>query len=498
MTSADVNADGKPDLIVTNLAGAEPIAVLLNTTTGTTPSFSGPTTFPAGAAPRVVTTADFNRDGRPDVVAANFNAPGAEGLSVLLNTTGKGADTAAFDGPTNFDTASTPHAVSAADFNGDGKTDVAAVEPGLGVGVLVNTTPVGARTPAFADSVEFPGGAFSRMLTTADVNGDGKPDIVTADEGADTLTVLINTSEPGAELATFADPASFTSDFGPVGIAAADLNGDGRPDLVSANSSAPSDSVLLNTSPRPLTAGPAALAFGTQALGTIGAPKTVTLENTTDATLPVEVRLSGAVDDMLISRDTCGDGVPANGSCAVAIRFAPSVAGARAATLTLDPAGPHSETIALTGTGGALPQGPPGAIGATGAGGCHGGGGSDRCSGRRRAGRASKPSRPRHLHGGQGQAGIRAQAGGLSGPARRCRGRVARHARRPHARDGDAAPRDRHAPPAPRARALHPRDRRPPRRVVPRSPGRWRCSACSRRCRRGCSRACSRSSAAAA
>ena len=108
VTSADVNADGRPDLAVANFDGAEPIAVLLNTTTGTTPEFSGPATFPAGAVPRVLTAADFNRDGRPDLVAANFNSAGSEGLSVLLNTTSKGADTAAFDGPTNFDTASTP------------------------------------------------------------------------------------------------------------------------------------------------------------------------------------------------------------------------------------------------------------------------------------------------------------------------------------------------------------------------------------------------------
>ena len=124
--------------------------------------------------------------------------------------------------------------------------------------------------------------------------------------------------------------------------------------------------MLINTTPFPFTAGPSSLAFGSQPRTTISSPRSVTLTNSTDATLPVEVTLSGNTDEMLISRNTCGDGIPANGSCSVGIRFAPSESGPRSATLTLDPAGPQSTEVALTGSGGGLPQGPAGPAGPAG------------------------------------------------------------------------------------------------------------------------------------
>ena len=165
-------------------------------------------------------------------------------------------------------------------------------------------------------------------MAAADFNRDGKPDLVTANTFGAGNTVLVNATEPGAESPSFAAPAPFGAGTNPFAVIAADLNGDARPDLVTGNQSTaeglPGGSILLNTTPLPLTAGPSKLGFGSQVLGTIGAPQTITLENSTPATLPVTVDLSGHTDDMLISRNTCGGGVPADGTCAIAIRFAPA------------------------------------------------------------------------------------------------------------------------------------------------------------------------------
>ena len=375
VVATDVNADGKLDLVTANAEEAAGITVLINTTASGTLSFTGPTPFGSGSSPWSVAAADLNRDGRPDLVTANAGSDGNAGVSVLLNTTAPGAPTPSFATATHFDTGAFPLSVAAADLNSDGKPDLATAN-NFGDGgnsVLVNTTPAGATTPAFAGPIPFPAGDGPFDLKATDANSDGKPDLVTANwnsDGPAGNTLLINTTEPGQELPTFSGPTSFDTGDTPVSVASADFNGDGRPDLASANNGSTDgvdgNTVLINTTPFPFTTGPSSLAFGSQPRTTISSPRSVTLSNSTDATLPVEVGLSGNTDEMLISRNTCGDGIPANGSCSVGIRFAPSESGPRSATLTLDPAGPQSTNVPLTGTGGGLPQGPAGPAGPAG------------------------------------------------------------------------------------------------------------------------------------
>ena len=386
VAAADLNADGRPDLVTANAEEAAGLTVLMNTTTAGAgePSFTGPTPFGAGDRPYAVVTPDLNGDGRPDIVTANGGSDGSEAVSVLLNTTADGAAVPSFAAATAFDAGPFPPGVEAADLNADGKPDLITANNGTngagGNSVLLNTTAAGAAAPSFAGPLAFPAGSGAWSVTATDVNSDGKPDLVSANYNADAPavdgnTVLINTTEPGEELPTFAGPTPFGTGNDPIALTAADLNADGRPDVATANNIADGtvgNTVLLNTTPLPFAAGPTSLAFGTQPSATIGAPRTVTLDNGSDATLPVDVRLSGDIDDMLISRDGCENGIPANGSCTIAVRFAPTGTGPRSATLTLDPAGPQSVNVALTGTGGALPQGPAGPsgpAGPTGAGG---------------------------------------------------------------------------------------------------------------------------------
>src|SRR4029077_6619241 len=89
----------------------------------------------------------------------------------------------------------------------------------------------------------------------ADVNGDGKPDLIVADQAARAVSVLLNATTPGSN-PSFATQQTFAAGSEPVSVALGDFNGDGLPDLAVANYSDNTVSVLLNT-PVTITRGSA-------------------------------------------------------------------------------------------------------------------------------------------------------------------------------------------------------------------------------------------------
>ena len=115
IVTADFNGDGKLDLAVTDSVG-NAVLILLGNGDGT---FGAPTTIAVGNGPDAIIAADFNNDVKLDLAVANYG----DGTITLLLGNGDGTFTQASGSP--YTVAQYPYQISAADFNGDGKLDLA-------------------------------------------------------------------------------------------------------------------------------------------------------------------------------------------------------------------------------------------------------------------------------------------------------------------------------------------------------------------------------------
>lgn len=271
---ADFNNDGKMDIAVEAVANS--VAVMLGKGDGT---FGPPSYFLDGGASSIVTS-DFNGDGNLDLAAA-----GNSGLAILL---GKGDGTfqpAAF--PYTSPIPNTlPFALLAADLNDDGKADIVAFTGQILV-LLGNGDGTFKTLPQF--------GTFSAPVALADLNGDGKLDIISADqqpmghEGYNSSNGIYLGNGDGTFATEIIIP--YTSSCCvtiPFGIQPADMNGDGKPDLVMETGPAHGNSVfaLLNSTPPGLgltanpntaTVAPGSTATYTLTIGGVGSTGQVAL-----------------------------------------------------------------------------------------------------------------------------------------------------------------------------------------------------------------------------
>lgn len=249
---ADVNGDGKPDLIIANQTydgSGNFVSVMINTAAAgaTTPAFAAPQAFSTGPFPLSVATADLNGDGKPDLVVANGNAAN---VSVLLNITAPGATTPAFVAQQTFATQGTPLGLAVKDVNGDGKADILATNIfDNSISVLLNTTPSSAALLAFSPQTQITPVTVNALLTFADMNSDGRPDLLTTDGSNQTVNIMLNTTTLGASTPSFAPAQMFQGAGGGADVLTADVNGDGKPDVITVNESTDSISVLLNATP---------------------------------------------------------------------------------------------------------------------------------------------------------------------------------------------------------------------------------------------------------
>jgi fibronectin-binding autotransporter adhesin len=233
IATGDVTNDGKPDIV----AGSDtlPLVQVL------TPDFAARwlNKFPLGAAFHggfSVASGDLNGDGTYDMVMGAGTGGGGD-LKTCDGTTGK-----IINSFLPFTPAAFPIFVAAGDVNGDGKDDII-VAPGEGgaPNVKVFSSPnVSLVNSFFAYGPAFTGGV---RLASADVNGDGLADIVTGTGPGVAAEVKVFS---GKDLTVLRDFQPFTATFtGGVFVAAGDVNGDGRADIVTgAGSGGPSVKVF--------------------------------------------------------------------------------------------------------------------------------------------------------------------------------------------------------------------------------------------------------------
>ena len=250
VTIGDVDGDGKPDLAVAN-TGTSTVSVLRNTATSgsiTASSFATSVDFPAGPAPRSVAIGDVDGDGKPDLVVAR-NSTNA--VSVLRNTATSGSiDPSSFALNVDFVTGIAPVSVAIGDIDGDGKPDLATANYiGNTVSVLRNTATNGSITASsFAKAVDFGTGLVPYSVAIGDIDGDGRPDLALTNYGNSTVSVLRNTSASGSITASsFAPKEDFGIGANPFSVAIGDVDGDGKLDLATANYGSGTVSVLRNT-----------------------------------------------------------------------------------------------------------------------------------------------------------------------------------------------------------------------------------------------------------
>jgi hypothetical protein len=233
----DLNGDGRPE-IVTGNNGDNTVSIFQNLSTVGNIAFAARVDFPAGNGASSVAIGDLDGDGQPDLAVANIN----DGTISVLRNTGIGGNisTNSFATKVDFPALATPFPIAIGDLDGDGKLDlvVGGNENSQAISVYRNTSTVGSiTTNSFAPHVDFAAPGWVNSLALADLDGDGKIDIAVVSQLSSVFSIFKNVSTPGSFTSTsLAGRVDYPTGWNPNGVVIGDLNGDGRPDVVFANS----------------------------------------------------------------------------------------------------------------------------------------------------------------------------------------------------------------------------------------------------------------------
>lgn len=338
----DLNGDGRPEIVTANFEGSN-VSVLVNEGGA---EFADAESFSTGSGPFSVRVADLNNDGRPDLTTADSLA---NTVTVRLNTTGPNGNPFGFGNPTAFSVGSSPFAVTGADFNGDGRPDLATANSDSdNVSILL-----GLGAGAFSAPIPFPAGNAPYDVVAADFDGDRNSDVAVANYESDDVTLL-----SGLGNGSFGNGISIPVGDGPFGAVARDLNEDRVPDIATADLNGNRASVLIDAPTASLSN--TSLAFGSPIAvpkGTTSAPRSVTITNGGSAPLMIEgFTFSGpAASDFTAEGDGCTTVIQPGGTCQVRVRFVPGAIGNRTATLTARTNSASNPAVALSGRASAFP-----------------------------------------------------------------------------------------------------------------------------------------------
>jgi hypothetical protein len=232
----DLNGDGKPDIATSGGAAANAVSVLLNDGDGNFPSKRD---YVTGRYADSIAIGDLNGDDKPDLAVANSIT---NTVSVLLNR-GEGT----FQAKRDHKTGSEPESVAIGDLDGDRKPDLVTANADPNAGVNTVSVLLNKGNGTFRAKRNYRAGVDPESVAIGDLNADGKPDLAIGHSldppfaDAFTVSVLVNKG-----LGRFRARLGYPTGPSPVSVAISDLNGDGKPDLATANKYGNTVSVLLN------------------------------------------------------------------------------------------------------------------------------------------------------------------------------------------------------------------------------------------------------------
>ncbi len=394
---ADVNGDGKPDLVVANQCGNSDfncsdgtegaVGVLLGNGDGT---FRLSAVYNSGGRFSFsVAAGDLNDDGRLDLVVTNGSNGGSVG--VLL---GNGDGT--FQSAVTYGAGGQAVSVAIGDLNADGHPDLLVANGD--VGVLL-----GNGDGTFQAVLSYNSGGFEpSSVAIADVNADGKPDLLVANTFASnsnvvsgSVGVLLNVSTKGTSTALASSPnpsilsqsVTFTATVMPEGtgvptgtvtffdgvtpLGSPTLNASGVTTLSTSTLAVGSHSITAvyngdanfgsSTSAVLSQVVQGAIAqisatgvnFGNQTVGIVSSSQTVSLTNTGNVALAItSIGIAGTNHGDFAQSNTCGQSVAPGNGCIINVTFTPTATGTRTANVTITDNAPNSpQMISLTGNG---------------------------------------------------------------------------------------------------------------------------------------------------
>jgi hypothetical protein len=341
----DVNGDGKLDIVTDNSDGT--ISVLLNKGTGTYSAGVLNTGMASiNALYNYLTFADFNGDGKMDIAVTTNGS-----ISAVYVLPGNGDGT--FGTPISTATPYYPITQAAADFNGDGKADLLVTTTANGCTngdrgyAFLKGNGNGTFTPGSLNCLPY----VPFIPVVADLNGDGKLDVVIPNSGG------VNPAPGPAVLqgngdGTFTSLESSYTGRWATSAVVADFNGDGMPDIALVNAVLfnPEFLTVMFNSTQPVSISPLTVNYGSITVATKKS-QTVILTNDQSKTLSItSITLGGTDPGDFTEKSTCGTSRKAGWDCTITVTFQPTVTGARSATLSIvDGAG--TQTVQLNGTG---------------------------------------------------------------------------------------------------------------------------------------------------
>jgi len=216
-----------------------------------TSTFAPAVNVPTSAGPSRIAIGDLNGDGKPDFVVASIYA---NTISIYQNLgTGGPLGGNSFASPIiiPFGSGDNPYWITLADVDGDGRLDIVVPDQNNNVvTVFRNVSSGGALSAAsFASPVSFTVGSHPREVVVRDLDGDGRPDIAVANIGDDTISILKNIGAVGSITSnSFAAQIVLAAGSQPHALAVGDLDRDGKPDLAVGNYTSPFVSLFRNVS----------------------------------------------------------------------------------------------------------------------------------------------------------------------------------------------------------------------------------------------------------